>query len=101
MLIPTEHLMDSPDWPQIRELLLADDLSPREQRRLDDLADHGELYLMEVERTPNSLRITSDLGNPATSLSVEFTDATGIAQDDQHTLECLMRAVDRAARAFL
>lgn len=57
---------------RINELLDVpeDEWSPREKEFMDKAFSHGELYQMEVIKTPTALALTTDLGSPDSKIEL-------------------------------
>lgn len=74
-IVPTSALDDNRDPAMakfIRELcdVPQDEWSAREKRIMDSAFSHGELYHANVVKTPTALVLTTDLGDPDSTIEL-------------------------------
>ena len=74
-IVPTSALDDNQEPVMarfIRELcnVPQDEWSAREKRIMDSAFAHGELYHANVTRTPSALVLTTDLGDPDSTIEL-------------------------------
>lgn len=74
-IVPTSALDNSQEPSMVRLIkelcdVPSDQWSPREAKIMDNAFAHGELYHANVTRTPTTLVLTTDLGDPDSTIEL-------------------------------